>query len=285
MSFPNLAPQPPLNPEADKYGEECLRRSAAVRPGQRGRFDVAFGADPLQSLDVFLPKEDVSGAPVLLFMHGGGWTHGYKEWCGFMAPALNARGIILVSGSYRLAPTAVFPAAVKDSIAALAWVQANIGALGGSPERLFVGGHSAGGQIAAVMALHPDWLEEAGLAPGTIKAAFCLSTTFHRHGITGTPGAGYVLPPGPLQVDPESALALLANAGVPFHFGWGGRERQRERVERSSLQMLGALRDRNIKTGWTFFPDADHFSIHLDCEDPANPWMREIGDWMLESAA
>ena len=47
---------------------------------------------------------------MLLFWHGGGWTSGYKEWMGFMAPALNAAGVTFVSAGYRLAPEHVFPA-------------------------------------------------------------------------------------------------------------------------------------------------------------------------------
>jgi acetyl esterase/lipase len=197
-----------------------------------------------------------------------------------MAPPLFELPAILVSVSYRLHPAVEYPLPVKDSIAALKWVRDNIAQYGGSPDRLFVGGHSAGGHIAALMALRPDWIAEAGLPIDTLKAAFCVSTSFSRRGLTGTPAAGYKLAPGPLPLQPESPLTLLANARVPFHITWGGTERQRERVERSSMQMLGALRDANVRAEWLFMPDADHFGTHLETGRPRNPWTREVGLWM-----
>ena len=83
---------------------------------------------------------------MLLFWHGGGWTSGYKEWMGFMAPALNAAGVTFVSGGYRLAPEHVFPVGLDDCLGAVKWVSQNL------KGHLFIGGHSAGGHYAALIA-------------------------------------------------------------------------------------------------------------------------------------
>jgi acetyl esterase/lipase len=83
---------------------------------------------------------------VLLFWHGGGWTSGYKEWMGFMAPAFNAAGVSFISAGYRLAPQHVFPSGLDDCVCAVKWVSKNIAG------RLFIGGHSAGGHYAALIA-------------------------------------------------------------------------------------------------------------------------------------
>ena len=100
---------------AQAYGAECWQQSEGIA-GE----EFAFGADPYQRLLVFArAKPD---GRVLLFWHGGGWTSGYKEWMGFMAPAFNAAGVTFVSAGYRLAPQHVFPAALDDCAAALAWV-------------------------------------------------------------------------------------------------------------------------------------------------------------------
>ena len=104
---------------------ECWRRSAGIACQE-----FAFGADPYQRLLVFeAPRPD---GRVLVFWHGGGWTSGYKEWMGFMAPAFTAEGVTFVSAGYRLAPQHVFPAALDDCIQATRWVAENIARHGGN---------------------------------------------------------------------------------------------------------------------------------------------------------
>jgi len=153
-----------------RYADECLKRSAQAANHVRILREVAYGTDPRQRMDIFLPRQPgLRNLPVLLFMHGGGWTLGTKDWNGFMAPPLVDLPAIFVSVGYRLIPSVSFPTPVLDCVAALRWIADHIAEHGGSPHRLFVGGHSAGGQIAALMALHPDWLHQAGLPPNAIS--------------------------------------------------------------------------------------------------------------------
>jgi acetyl esterase len=92
--------------------------------------------------------------PVILWFHGGGWVLGsidtHDNHCRHLARDV---GAIVVSVGYRLAPEAKFPAAVDDCVAAWRWLVDHAAEIGGDPERLAVGGDSAGGNLAAVTCL------------------------------------------------------------------------------------------------------------------------------------
>jgi acetyl esterase len=92
--------------------------------------------------------------PVLVFYHGGGWTLGTLDSIDGVCRRLAARsGHLVVSVDYRLAPEHPFPEPLDDAVAAYEWVSEHAGALGGDPERVAVGGTSAGGNLAASVAL------------------------------------------------------------------------------------------------------------------------------------
>ena len=92
--------------------------------------------------------------PIVVFFHGGGWVVGtldtYDPLCRALAAATPA---VVVSVHYRLAPEHRWPAAVEDAYAATVWASRNAAALGGAQHRLAVAGDSAGGNLAAVVAL------------------------------------------------------------------------------------------------------------------------------------
>ncbi|MCW5770939.1 MAG: alpha/beta hydrolase [Rhodospirillaceae bacterium] len=281
MSFDDLPAQAPINSNADAYAAECLRLSRAAATG-RCALDVRYGEDYWQKLDIYLPSAGGADLPVLLFMHGGGWTHGYKEWCGFMAPALVDLPAILVSVSYRLIPAVSYPAPAKDCVAALKWVYDNIGDRGGARDRLFVGGHSAGGQIAALMALHGDWLAEAGLPADVVKGVFCISTTFNRRMVNPAAAPDHV-PKEPFTATaPDSPLALAERARTPFLITWGGKED--ERLERTGRQMIAALERAGCPVESRVFPEDDHFSIHLNTARRDDWWTQRVREMMSAPA-
>ena len=101
-----------------------------------------------------LGTEGGAALPALVYFHGGGWLFGdldtHDGVCRLIA---NAAGCAVISVDYRLAPEHKFPAAVDDAVAATEWIAANAGTLGIDATRLAVGGDSAGGNLAAVVAL------------------------------------------------------------------------------------------------------------------------------------
>lgn len=137
--------------------------------------DAAYGEDPRQRLDVFVPALPVDRAPVLVFFYGGSWSSGSKDDYAFAAQALAAQGFVTVLPDYRLYPKARFPDFLEDGAAAIAWVRDNIAAQGGDPSRIVLAGHSAGAYNAAMLGLDPRYLRRAGVDPRVIRAVAGLS--------------------------------------------------------------------------------------------------------------
>ncbi len=112
---------------------------------------ASHGKIPLR---LYVPNSAPADAGALVFYHGGGWTigdlDGYDVLCRQIA---DESGLTVISVDYRLAPEHKFPAAVVDAIAATEWVAANAAKLGFNPDKMFVGGDSAGGNLAAVVSI------------------------------------------------------------------------------------------------------------------------------------
>src|SRR5258705_13389899 len=126
-------PQEPMSAMAKSYHDEVMRRGAGVTGDE-----IAYGADPYQSILICrAPKPDGN---LLAVLHGGGWTNGYKEWLGFMAPALTRAGITFASIGYRLAPHPVFPTRLADARARVAPLRPPASAFRAHPARPFLGG-------------------------------------------------------------------------------------------------------------------------------------------------
>ncbi len=158
MKIEEYPPQEPPSDNARSYGDTVMRLGTGLDGTERH-----YGAEPYQSLAVF--RASAPNGTLLAFMHGGGWTNGYKEWMAFMAPAFTSAGVSFATIGYRLAPAHVFPAGVDDVIAAIALPHQNAAEWGYDPTRIFLGGHSAGGHYAALLAVRRDWQAKATLLP------------------------------------------------------------------------------------------------------------------------
>jgi acetyl esterase/lipase len=141
-------------------------------------------------LDLYLPdKDDLADAPVLLQVHGGGWTIGSKDQQGIpLMQHMAARGWVCVAINYRLAPRDAFPAHVIDVKRAIAWIRDHIADYGGNPDYIAITGGSAGGHLTALAALTPN---DPAYQPGfedvdtTVQAAVPHYGVYDFAGITG----------------------------------------------------------------------------------------------------
>ena len=154
-----------------------ISRLAGDGGGRAALRDVAFGPDPRQKLDVYIPAKPPAGAklPVVVFFYGGGWVGGARSDYGFAGRAFAARGYVAIVPDYRLVPQVRFPAFIEDGALAVKWARDHAAEYGGDPARIAVSGHSAGAYIGAMLALDPHYLRAAGVDPKIIRAAALLS--------------------------------------------------------------------------------------------------------------
>ena len=150
---------------------------AIILPGQLGwaqtlTADVAYVPDghERQVLDIYAPETiGDRRLPVFFWIHGGGWQVGDKSDVGLKPKVLTDRGFVFVSTNYRLLPEVEMGELIRDVARALAWVHENIDDYGGDPTRIFVGGHSAGAQLAALICIDDRYLREQGISFDVLK--------------------------------------------------------------------------------------------------------------------
>ncbi|MSP49837.1 MAG: alpha/beta hydrolase [Alphaproteobacteria bacterium] len=280
MAFDNLPEQSQerMGPAAQAYAAEILERSRKVAESSRVVLDQAYGPDYWQRVDLYLPEsESLRDLPVLIFLHGGGWSNGYKEWMGYMAPAFTDLPAIFVSVSYRLLPDIRFPANLDDTIAALAWVHKYIAGYGGDPGRLFVGGHSAGGHLAALATLRRDLLAKAGVPIEAIRACLPVSGSF-KFEIGELEARGKAMLAKPEDAPVASPITYVAGNRVPFYIVWGDQDL--EHVLKTGMPMVDALKAAGSSVEHQVFPGFDHFQISIDGGNPASPWVKKVRAWM-----
>jgi acetyl esterase/lipase len=277
MRIEDYPPQEPMSPVGAAYAAECLKRGAGVE-GE----EIAYGADPYQRLAVFrAPKPN--GA-VLVFWHGGGWTGGYKEWMSFMAPGFTAAGVTFVSAGYRLAPQHMFPAGLEDCAEAVARVHAQALTFGADPARIFIGGHSAGGHYAALLAVTQDWRAKRKLPRDVVRGCLPISGVYQF-------GEGAGLSVRPRFLGPEgngadraaSPLYRIEGAPPPFFMVHGDKDfphlmRQAETME-AALRKAGGQVERVVMVG------RDHFSASHAGGEVGGPWVPRALAWIITVTA
>lgn len=142
--------------------------------------NVSYGPEDRQRLDVWKHKDAVPGGPIVVFVHGGGWDWGYREWAGFAAQHVCKmdKSPIFVTPSYAIGKgeTQMWPDARNDIVQVLDWIQSSAkDQHGGNPNQVFLAGHSAGGHLAASVAMNPALLRQQNLDPSVIRGLFLIS--------------------------------------------------------------------------------------------------------------
>ncbi len=272
MQIEAYPPQEPI-PERLRFLHESLMHLADQIEGQ----DYNYGNDPSQSLTVYPCAR--AGSPVLLFMHGGGWTNGYKEEMAFLAPPLNAAGFTLISSSYRLAPKYVFPCNFDDVADAVAMTWSLAETHGYDRDALFLSGHSSGAHLASLLATRSDWQALRGLPEDVIKGCVPISGTYDL-----TPGSGASMRPrflGPLGVFNEvaaSPIFQLDDHAPPFFITFGSQDLPHLMVQAEKFAMVARSKGVGVET--LEVDGANHATVLLTAAEMDKPWLTLATEWM-----
>ena len=128
------------------------------------RHNLTFDAKHALQLDVYAPAK-AAQAPVVVFFYGGSWEEGKRRWYRYVGNALASNGVVAIIPDYRKFPDVRFPSFMHDAARAVAWVREHAAEFGADPQRIFVMGHSAGGQIAALLAADKRYLADVQMQP------------------------------------------------------------------------------------------------------------------------
>jgi acetyl esterase/lipase len=169
--------------------------TAGVRAELPHQLDLPYGKDVKQRLDLYFPKETPSKAPVFLFFHGGGFREGDRAQYGFVAKPFAERGVITAVASYRLTGEGFkYPDQTKDARAAFVWLYKHIAQFGGDPQRIYVGGHSAGAILSADIGVNRHWMKTAGIPQRVFRGMIPISGPYDLR-TPGRKGEGDVYAP------------------------------------------------------------------------------------------
>jgi arylformamidase len=276
MKLQDYPPQDALSPLGEAYQQRILALGEAVA-GE----EFSYGADPYQSLAVFRPKQ--ATGDVLVFFHGGGWTNGYKEWMTFMAPALLEQGITFVSAGYRLAPAHVFPAGFEDCADAVAWVIRKLRIEASGQPQVFVGGHSAGGHYAALLAVTAQWRTQRGLDALPLAGCLPVSGVYRFGAESGMSQRPRFLGPaddGQTELAASPLAQFQVDACPPFFLTYGSRDFPH--LITQARQMEAALTAAKVPVQVEILEDCDHFEASVACGDASRPWVARAAAWMRE---
>ncbi len=257
----------PIWPDVPQVVAFRETESARVRTRVPGRLDLAYGAAPKETLDVFPPTNGRGAAPALIYIHGGYWQLSDKNDTTYIAPAFLEAGIAFITINYTLAPESDMDGIVAECRRAVAWVWAHADEIGVDRNRLFVAGHSAGGHLTAMM-VATDWRSVDPELPAVpFKGACALSGLYdlepirlsflnEKIGLRPEDAARN----SPLLLDPLSDVPLILSVG----------EIETDEFRRQQDELFAAWSAKGLAVEEVAAPGCHHYTIVGHFGDPAS---------------
>ena len=178
------------------------------------------GADPKKhKLDLYVPPSD-KAMPVLMWIHGGDWRAGDRKEQKDLGRAFARVGVACAVISYRLSPKIRHPEHVQDCAQAFAWLHQHAKEYGGDPDRLFVGGHSAGGHLSTLLTLNRKYFDEVRLPEDAVKGVISVSGVYQIALPKEAPSLQKIVTEAfgkdPAAFEEASPVSFVRNAKVPM---------------------------------------------------------------------
>ena len=259
-----------------------VEQAARARHQLRSLLDVPYGPTRAETLDIF--PADRAGAPVFVFLHGGYWRAlSSKDFSG-VALGLQPLGITTVIVDYALCPQVGLDEIVRQARAAVAWVLRRIGEVGGDADRVALGGHSAGAQLAA-MCLQTPWQRDYNLSQDPFAAALLVSGVYELEPLRWS----WLQPL--LQLDDglvarNSPVRSVRRCATPVWTTWGDGET--EEFARQSQAWHAAWAAAGNSGRLSPLPEAHHYDAIHGFEQAASPlcrWLVDRFDGMSQGRA
>jgi acetyl esterase/lipase len=247
---------------------------AANVPASFGRYtrlrDLAYGPDPHQRLDVYLPEgiaaasrtappagaagTQASPRPLIVFFHGGRWTIGNKDEYRFVGAALAGAGYVTVVAGYRRYPQVKFRGFMDDAARAVSWAYAHTGEFHADPQRVYLMGHSSGAHMAAMLALNPAYFADTG------------NPVPHIAGVIGLSGAYDFLPLDSADLEDMFGPPSRYEDSQPIHFVRAGSPpmllvvglKDHTVAPKNTINLAAALRAHGDEVTLKEFSELDH---------------------------
>lgn len=216
------------------------------------RARVPYGTLERQRLDVYSPRQARS-RPVVIFWYGGSFVEGSASEYRFVGATLARRGFVAVLADYRLYPQVTFPAFDVDGARAVAWVEQNISKFGGDPHRIILMGHSAGGHLAAFLALNHAFLEKHGADPRSIAGLVGLSGPYV---LRPAPGTHYPAFPPPYTESDYQPIRFVDENAPPTLLLHGTDDQ--EVSPEQATQLRDALLSHHVRVELHLYPHRGH---------------------------
>lgn len=241
-------------PAYQQWNAEQSKRVCAAMKCER---NVAYGEADIQKLDIFPAAK--SNAPVLIDIHGGGWTAGSKNARSFPAEAIVPRGVMWVPIDYGLAPAYRLDAIVDHVRAAVAWVYKNIARHGGDPNRIYVSGNSAGGHLAGTF-LIPGWQAKYGVPEDVVKGVCAMSGVFDMEAVRlAAEGPNDALKMDEAEARRHSPIFHVPKKSCPLIVSYGAPELPE--FKRQGADFAKAWKAAGLQVTEIVVPGAHHFAM------------------------
>ncbi|HUC63044.1 MAG TPA: alpha/beta hydrolase [Alphaproteobacteria bacterium] len=243
--------------------------SRATRARLKHRADLRYGDDPDETLDLF--ETSRTGAPIVVFVHGGAWRNFTKHEVSFVAEGFVPAGAHVAILNFTNLPTVRLPRMVEQVRSGIAWVYRNARELGGDPARIHLVAHSSGSHLSA-MALITDW-QARGLPPDVVKSASLASGVYDLDPVVLSARASYV------KIDDaeRAALSPIRHAArVPCPVLIAHAEGDTDEFQRQSRAFASALEGAGRLAGQLRVPGVNHFELMESLGSPTAALPRAI---------